>query len=260
MSASTVTTPAPPAPAAAAVPAPNSDGAAARLTLRALTASLLGALPLLQLLTDGSWLVQAWISMAIVIVPAALLRLRWTPSVLHLIPGLVLLVGYLTRVYLSGHAWFGVVPTRASWGDFRVLSSAVGSHDPRQQRAPALDRTRTALHLAGIGTAGDRPRRTGRDHASSGPGRGAPAAGLHARRSRPPRPGQLGLVHPGRRRLPADPVQPFHPRTHQLGTDRHPARTRRPIAVVDRPVRAADRRHRHRDRRPGAPSFCRSPR
>jgi hypothetical protein len=113
-----------PAPAAAPKPAPD-DGQATRLTLRALAGSALGVLPLLQLFNDTSWLIQAWICMAIVIVPAALIRLWRAPSVVHLVPGLVVLIGYLTRVYLPDHAWLGVVPTLASRSDVQAMSTAL---------------------------------------------------------------------------------------------------------------------------------------
>ncbi len=104
-------------------------------------------LPLLQLLSDTSWLIQAWISMAIVIVPAAFLRLWRRPSALHLLPGVVLLVGYLTRVYLPDHAWLGVVPTRSSWTDFRADWTALG-HTIHDSAAPLNSTGPVRLYLS----------------------------------------------------------------------------------------------------------------
>lgn len=153
MTAATTERPAPAGPNASLSDAgpngarPGADGQAARLTLRALVASLLGALPLLQLFTDSGWLVQVWISMAIVILPAALLRLQRPPSAFQLIPGVVLLVGYLTRVYLADHAWLGVVPTRASWTDFRTISHAVSS-TIRDSSAPLHSTAPVRLYLS----------------------------------------------------------------------------------------------------------------
>jgi transglutaminase-like putative cysteine protease len=127
--------------------APVLDGQAARLTLRALTASALGALPLLQLLSDTDWLIQAWIAMAIVIVPATLIRLGRAPSALHLLPGIVLLIGYLTRVYLPTHAWLGVVPTTSSWTDLRTLTTALGV-TVRDSAAPVDSTAPIRLYLS----------------------------------------------------------------------------------------------------------------
>ena len=123
------------------------DSQAARLTLRAFAGSALAILPLLQLLSDTSWLVQAWISMAIVILPAAFLRLWRRPSVAQLLPGVVLLIGYLTRVYLPDHAWFGVVPTRASWADLRAMWTALG-HTIHDSAAPLNSTSPVRLYLS----------------------------------------------------------------------------------------------------------------
>ena len=136
-----------PAGAEPSVTAPGPDGQAARLTLRAFAGSALAILPLLQLLSDTSWLIQAWISMAIVIVPAAFLRLWRRPSALHLVPGIVLLVGYLTRVYLPDHAWLGVVPTRSSWTDFRADWTALG-HTIHDSAAPLNSTGPVRLYLS----------------------------------------------------------------------------------------------------------------
>jgi transglutaminase-like putative cysteine protease len=103
------------------------SGQQARQTLRVLAGCALGVLPLLQLLTDTGWLVQAWICMAIVITPAALLRLRWRANVAQLLPGLAVLVCYLTRVYAPVHTWAWAFPTRATWTDVSALSSALGT-------------------------------------------------------------------------------------------------------------------------------------
>ena len=70
---------------------------------------------------------------------------------LHLLPGLVLLVGYLTRVYLPDHAWLGVIPTRATWSDLDAVSTRARPHRARQRRAAGLDRARPALPVARAG-------------------------------------------------------------------------------------------------------------
>jgi transglutaminase-like putative cysteine protease len=107
--------------------APPASGQQARQSLRVLAGSALGVLPLLQLLTDTNWLVQAWICMAIVITPAALLRLRWKANIAQLLPGLVLVTFYMTRVYVPQHTWGWLFPTRGSWADISALSTQLGN-------------------------------------------------------------------------------------------------------------------------------------
>ena len=87
--------------------------------------------------------------MAIVIVPAALIRLWRAPSVIHLVPGLVVGIGYLTRVYLPEHAWLGVVPTLASRSDLQAMSTAL-STTIRDSAAP-LDSTAPIRFYLSIG-------------------------------------------------------------------------------------------------------------
>ncbi|MBV9593957.1 MAG: transglutaminase domain-containing protein [Actinobacteria bacterium] len=118
-------------PAAAARPAGESDrpaglGPDAIRTLRVLLAAGLAITPMLQMVSDVDWLIEAWLGMAIVLLPAAALRVRWPATTAQLLPGLLLLIGYVTNRYLSAHAWLGVVPTRASWADLRTLSDQLG--------------------------------------------------------------------------------------------------------------------------------------
>lgn len=93
----------------------------ARRTLLALLASALGVVPLKALLADSRWLGETWLAMAIVIVPAALLRTRRAPSALDIWPGVILLIPWLTRVYVPDHAWHGFIPTGATFGDISDL-------------------------------------------------------------------------------------------------------------------------------------------
>jgi transglutaminase-like putative cysteine protease len=90
-------------------------------TLLALLASALGAIPLLTLISDAGWLIDAWLSMLVVVVPALLLRLRRPPGALQIWPGVVLLVPWLTARFLSDTAWYGFIPTDRSWHRLSVL-------------------------------------------------------------------------------------------------------------------------------------------
>jgi hypothetical protein len=115
-------------------PAPT-DGSATRRTLLALLACGLGAVPLKGLFLDYGWLVDAWLSMVIVIAPAALLRLRRSPGALDIWPGVILLVPWLTLRFVPGHAFAGVIPTGATLHDLGRLMTSL--HDTtRDETAP----------------------------------------------------------------------------------------------------------------------------
>jgi transglutaminase-like putative cysteine protease len=94
-------------------------------------------MPLKTLLSDSAWLVQAWLAMAVVIVPAALLRLRRAPSALDIWPGIVLLVFWLTALYLPDHALSGVIPTKATFTDLSHLMDSL-HHTMNDETAPVV--------------------------------------------------------------------------------------------------------------------------
>jgi transglutaminase-like putative cysteine protease len=99
-------------------------------TLLALLASALGAVPLCTLLSDRGWLVDVWLSMLVVLLPALVLRQWRPPSALHVWPGIVLLVPWLTARYVSDSAWFGCIPTGRTWHRVSTLLGQV--HDVTQ--------------------------------------------------------------------------------------------------------------------------------
>jgi transglutaminase-like putative cysteine protease len=109
----------------AAPPRERAANSGPRRTLLALVACACAAVPLKGLLSDGRWLGEAWLAMAVVIAPAALLRLRRTPSALDIWPGVILLVPWLTRVYVPDHAWGRLIPTRATFGDIGDLMDSL---------------------------------------------------------------------------------------------------------------------------------------
>ena len=148
MSAPTVAPAAPASVSPAGAPRPigpaiSSD---ATRTLRVLLASGLAVVPLLQMVSDLQWLVDAWIGMAIILLPAAALRLRWPATTVQLLPGFILLLPYLTRRYVSEHAWGGFIPTRASWDDVRALSRDLG-HTVANSVAPIQSTVAARLFL-----------------------------------------------------------------------------------------------------------------
>ena len=109
----------------AAQPVPLLQRPGTRRTLLALLACALGAFPLRALLSDMRWLGEAWLAMLVVIGPAALLRLRRAPSALDIWPGIVLLVPWLTWIYVPHHAWAGFIPTKATFTDVGDLMDSL---------------------------------------------------------------------------------------------------------------------------------------
>ncbi|WP_375475073.1 transglutaminaseTgpA domain-containing protein [uncultured Jatrophihabitans sp.] len=106
-------------------PARRPSSWATRRTLLALLASALGAVPLKGLLSDDSWLLDVWFAMALVIAPAALLRLRRPPGALDIWPGVLLLVPWLTARFVPGHALLGMIPTSGTWHDLQALMTSL---------------------------------------------------------------------------------------------------------------------------------------
>ena len=95
----------------------------ARRTMAGLAASALSVLPLSETFTDWAWLPPVWIGMFLAIGPAALLRTRWAPRGIHLLPGLALALIYLTARFVPHHAWGGVIPLRGAWLDVAAMNS-----------------------------------------------------------------------------------------------------------------------------------------
>lgn len=97
------------------------ERAATRRTLIALLASGLGILPLQSLFSDSGWLIDVWLTMIVVIGPAALIRLRREPGALDVWPGIVLLVPWLTLRFVHEHAVAGFLPTVTTREDVSAL-------------------------------------------------------------------------------------------------------------------------------------------
>lgn len=131
--------PAGPAPTAATGNRRGSDSVAAQVAFRrtaiGFLASVLSVLPLKTLFSDWSWLLDAWLTMAVVLLPAAMLRLRRPAGALDIWPGVILLIPWLTGRFVSAHAWLGVIPTTASWHDVSRLMNAL-HQTTRTQVAP----------------------------------------------------------------------------------------------------------------------------
>src|SRR5215469_5018511 len=93
----------------------------ARRTIAGLVASALSVLPLSETFTDWAWLPPVWIGMILAIGPAALLRTRYAPRAIPLLPGLVLALLYLTVRFVPDHAWGGVMPLHGAWLDVAAM-------------------------------------------------------------------------------------------------------------------------------------------
>ncbi|MDT4938793.1 MAG: hypothetical protein QOG80_2464 [Pseudonocardiales bacterium] len=94
-------------------------------TLRAMVATALMIVPLWGLFTNQGWLIDAWLAIAVVCVPAAIIRATRVPRVWQTWLGIVLLVPWLTARFVSDHAVGGVLPTRATWSDVSGLLDSV---------------------------------------------------------------------------------------------------------------------------------------
>ncbi len=114
-----------PAPTRHSVFRPERDRTATKRTLLALVASALGALPLKGLLSDSGWIVDVWLTMAIAIAPAALLRRRRPPGALDIWPGLVLVALWLTFRFVPANAFAGFIPTTGTWHDLALVMDSL---------------------------------------------------------------------------------------------------------------------------------------
>ena len=99
---------------------PDLDGGAlmrddVRRTLVVAGGTVLCLAPMRTIFNDWTWLIQTVGAIVCVLGPAAVLRTRRGPRIAQLLPGLVLLVGYVTAVYLRHTAVFGVVPGPGTW-------------------------------------------------------------------------------------------------------------------------------------------------
>ena len=97
----------------------------AQRTLKAMAATGLMVVPLWSLFTNHGWLIDMWLAIAIVCVPAAILRSTRTPRVWHTWLGVVLLIPWLTARYLRDDAIAGFVPGSKTWSDVSDLFSQV---------------------------------------------------------------------------------------------------------------------------------------
>ncbi len=96
-----------------------------RRTLITLLATAIGITPLKALLSDYGWLFEAWLTMVIVIAPAAVIRLWRPPGALDIWPGVLLLVPWLTALFVRQHAWGGFIPTGATLTDISHLMDSL---------------------------------------------------------------------------------------------------------------------------------------
>jgi|KBSSwiStaDraftv2_1062776.scaffolds.fasta_scaffold09918_7 transglutaminase-like putative cysteine protease len=93
-----------------------------RRTLVMLLACALGALPLKAMFTDWGWLLDVYLAMLVVAVPALFIRASGREAgALQIWPGLVLLLFWMTARYVPGHALLGFFPGPGAWRDVGAL-------------------------------------------------------------------------------------------------------------------------------------------
>jgi len=92
-----------------------------RRTLLALLAAALGVVPLTELVIEDGWLIDVWITMAIVVLPAAWIRRYRIPSAWQTVLGLVLALFWLTARFVPQHAVLGLLPLGGAWHDVGTM-------------------------------------------------------------------------------------------------------------------------------------------
>ena len=143
MSADTAVRPPPGAARDSAQTAPISHDV--RRTLLALLASALGVFPLCELFTDRGWMIDVWLTMAVVVAPAAVLRQRRTASAPQIWIGVALLIPWLTLNFVRRHAVLGILPFHGAWHDVGRLMTDLHA-TTTDQVAPV--HTTVAIRLA----------------------------------------------------------------------------------------------------------------
>jgi hypothetical protein len=116
-----------------------------RRTLLAALACALGVLPLNELFTDRGWLIDVWLTMVIVVAPAALLRRTRPASAAQVWIGVVLLIPWLTVTFVRQHAVLGFIPLHGAWHDVGHLMTELHS---TSQHESAPIHTTVAVRLA----------------------------------------------------------------------------------------------------------------
>ena len=116
-----------------------------RRTLLAALACALGVLPLNELFTDRGWLIDVWLTMVIVVAPAALLRRTRPASAAQTWIGVVLLIPWLTVTFVRQHAVLGFIPLHGTWHDVGHLMTEL--HATSQHESAPIHTT-VAVRLA----------------------------------------------------------------------------------------------------------------
>lgn len=121
-------------------------------TLVVALGSALAMLPLRAVFGDWTWLLQAWLAVAVVTGVVAILRIGRAARLWHDAVGLLVLVGFLVATHLSTHAIAGFIPTSATLEDLRaVLDQAralINTSTPGLDSAPPLRLITTATMAA----------------------------------------------------------------------------------------------------------------
>jgi transglutaminase-like putative cysteine protease len=118
-----------------------------KATIRVLLGTALGILPLKEMFTDSGWLIDCWLTMAIVILPAAALRSKFRPASWQLLPGFAAAALFLTARFLPAHATLGFIPSLATSSDLGRMSDLVHSA-MSEQAAPIHTTPAIRLYLA----------------------------------------------------------------------------------------------------------------
>jgi transglutaminase-like putative cysteine protease len=114
-----------------------------------LLAAALGVFPLCQLFTDSGWLIDVWLSMIVVVGPAAALRRTRPASAGQIWIGVALLVPWLTVNFVRAHAVGGFLPLAGAWHDVGRLMTNL-HHTTSDQAAPVHSTVAIRLALCAL--------------------------------------------------------------------------------------------------------------
>lgn len=116
-----------------------------RRTVLAAIACALGVFPLCELFTDRGWLLDVWLTMAVVTVPSAVLRRTRRASAGQVWIGVVLLIPWLTARFVHQHAVLGFIPLHGAWHQVGALMTDL--HETTTNQAAPVHTT-VAIRLA----------------------------------------------------------------------------------------------------------------
>ncbi|SOD74338.1 uncharacterized protein DUF4129 [Jatrophihabitans sp. GAS493] len=99
-----------------------------RATLIVMVATCCAVVPLRALFTDTNWIYFTWLSIVLLLAPAAALRMRWEAHIAQVLPGLALVTLLVTARFLPDQAIGGLLPTPGSGAAISSYGADLGTY------------------------------------------------------------------------------------------------------------------------------------